>query len=92
MAKSKAHYSSEELEIIPGIGPSMAADLKSMGLAKVSDLVGKDPEALYETFEARAGTHIDRCVLYAYRCAVYYAEGGLEPEKLKWWNWKDRRD
>ena len=88
MSKPKSHYSPDALESIPGIGSSMADDLRSLGLDKVSDLIGKDPAVLYNTFETRAGMHIDRCVLYAYRCAVYYAEGGREPEKLKWWNWK----
>jgi len=33
---------------------------------------------------------VDRCVLYVYRLAVYFAENEThEPEKLKWWNWKD---
>lgn len=87
--KPKSTYPAEALESIPGIGPSMAADLRGLGITKVSDLKGRDPEALYESLETRAGMHIDRCVLYAYKCAVYYAEGGREPEKLKWWNWKD---
>jgi hypothetical protein len=34
-------------------------------------------------------SYVDRCMLYVFRCAVYYAEGGREPEKLRWWNWKD---
>jgi hypothetical protein len=33
---------------------------------------------------------VDRCALYAYRLAVAYANGEIkDPEKLKWWNWKD---
>ncbi|WP_334292712.1 helix-hairpin-helix domain-containing protein [Parasporobacterium paucivorans] len=29
-------------------------------------------------------------MLYVFRCAVYYAnEEAHDPEKLKWWNWKD---
>jgi hypothetical protein len=77
---------------IPGIGPSMAADLRAIGIGKVSDMKGKDPEQLYRELEARVGRHIDRCVLYAFRCAVYYASNDEhDPEKLKWWNWKDRR-
>ncbi|NJM89920.1 MAG: hypothetical protein HC847_25010 [Hydrococcus sp. RU_2_2] len=37
------------------------------------------------------GQHIDRCVLYVFRCAVYYASNSVrEPELLKWWNWKDK--
>ncbi len=36
------------------------------------------------------GAHIDRCVLYVFRCAVYYAGAEKhDPELLKWWNWKD---
>jgi len=34
----------------------------------------------------------DRCLLYVFRCAVYYASTSPELydiEKLKWWNWKD---
>ena len=35
--------------------------------------------------------HQDRCVLYAFRCAVYYASHTThDPNLLKWWNWKDR--
>jgi hypothetical protein len=34
---------------------------------------------------------VDRCVLYVFRCAVYYANNKThDPELLKWWNWKDR--
>jgi len=37
-----------------------------------------------------AGQHIDRCVLYIFREAVYFAGNPQpEPELLKWWNWKD---
>lgn len=82
---------SVDLESIPGIGPSMAADLRSIGIFKVSDLKGRDPEQLYRALEDRAGHHVDRCVLYAFRCAVYYASNDrYDPEKLKWWHWKDK--
>jgi hypothetical protein len=80
------------LTVIPGIGPSIAGDLAALGIRKVSDLRGKDPERLYERSNRLAGTVQDRCLLYAFRCAVYYAgtEGKRrDPEKLKWWNWKD---
>lgn len=37
------------------------------------------------------GFQDDRCVLYVFRCAVYYAEQEQhDPEKLKWWYWKDK--
>jgi hypothetical protein len=38
------------------------------------------------------GAHVDRCALYVFRCAVYFAsEAKPDPELLKWWNWKDAR-
>ena len=37
------------------------------------------------------GIEIDRCQLYVYRCAVYFAETDHpDPKKLKWWYWKDK--
>lgn len=33
----------------------------------------------------------DWCELYIFCEAVYYAEGGRESEKLKWWSWKDKK-
>lgn len=78
------------LEEIPGVGPSIALDLHELGLKEVADLRGRDPEELYERLCALRGGHIDRCVLYVFRCAVYYADhSSHDPELLKWWNWKD---
>ena len=63
-----------ELEKIPGVGPNMAAHLHALGFDTVESLRGHDPPALY-----------------VYRCAVYFAETPIpEPEKCKWWNWKDK--
>jgi hypothetical protein len=85
MAKTR-----DELQVIPGVGPSVAGDLRSLGIRKVSDLKGADPQELYDRLCKITKAKQDRCVLYTFRCAVYYASRPLhEPEKLKWWNWKD---
>ena len=78
------------LTIIPGIGVSIANDLNAIGIREVSDLKDKDPVILYEKSNEVAGVTQDKCLLYTFRCAIYYAEGGREPSKLKWWNWKDK--
>jgi len=81
------------LKAIPGVGKSIARDLWNIGIHEISDLSGLDPEVLYDLSNQFAGTRQDRCLLYVFRCAVYYAEtpkSQLEPEKLKWWNWKDK--
>ena len=81
---------SADLESVPGIGPKIASDLRSLAIFTVGDLNGKDPEKMYRSLEARAGMHLDRCLLYVFRCAVYYASNDEhDPEKLKWWHWKD---
>mgnify|MGYP003593535210 CR=1 FL=1 len=77
---------------IPGVGKSIANDLFQIDIKKVEDLKGKDPQELYEISNAKVGVVQDRCLLYVFRGAVYFAETPPEKrdtEKLKWWNWKD---
>ena len=81
----------EALQEIPGVGKSIAADLWELGIRTVADLKGKDPEKLYIRRCAQVGMEIDRCLLYVFRCAVYYARTPRpKAELLKWWNWKNR--
>ncbi|HEX8903429.1 MAG TPA: helix-hairpin-helix domain-containing protein [Longimicrobiaceae bacterium] len=80
----------KEFRRIPGVGKSIAQDLWDLGLRRVDDLRGGDPQALYERLCELRGTHVDRCMLYVLRCAVYFASSDEhDPEKLLWWNWKD---
>jgi hypothetical protein len=82
----------DELQAIPGIGPSLAEDLRSLGVKRVVDLKGRDPKRLYDRLNELTGVRQDPCVLYTFRCAVYYASHKRhDPEKLKWWNWKDEK-
>ncbi|MEA1984624.1 MAG: helix-hairpin-helix domain-containing protein [Euryarchaeota archaeon] len=82
---------SKVLEQIPGVGRKIARDLWDMDIHSVQDLEGRDPEELYVELCIRMGMQVDRCMLYVFRCAVYYASNTEhDPELLKWWNWKDR--
>jgi hypothetical protein len=82
----------DDLQSIPGVGPSIAGDLRDLGVTSVSALAGKNPEELYQRLCELRGARIDRCVLYVFRCAVYFASQEThEAELLKWWNWKDDR-
>jgi hypothetical protein len=81
----------DELLTIPGIGPSLAADLHELGVRSLGGLKRRDPERLYRRLNARRGIRQDPCVLYAFRCAVYFARTRRpSPRLLKWWNWKGR--
>ena len=44
-----------ELTQIPGVGKRIAKDLELLGIKKVKDLKGKDPEVLYETINKKIG-------------------------------------
>lgn len=82
----------KELMTIPGVGKSISNDLYNIGIKSINNLKRKSPEKLYGKLNKFTGVVQDRCVLYVFRCAVYFAETEnkkLEPEKLKWWNWKD---
>lgn len=79
-----------DLRRIPGVGPSIADDLWRLGVLRVEQLRGRSADELYGRFCALAGGPVDRCLLYVFRCAIYFAEtDDPDPERLKWWNWKD---
>ena len=79
------------LREIPGVGARIAAVMEALGIREVSDLRGRDPEELYLKECLMKGRQEDRCALYVWRAAVYYADHETrEAEKLKWWYWKDK--
>lgn len=80
-----------DLITVPNIGENTKQDLIKIGISSVEDLIGKDPEELYLKDCQVKGYQEDRCQLYVFRSAVYYAEHSThDSEKLKWWYWKDK--
>lgn len=70
----KSSSSIKNLTPIPGVGKSIAQDLINIGIQNISDLKGKDPYSLYDLSNQFAGSVQDRCLLYVFKCAVYFAE------------------
>ena len=82
----------KELQEIPGVGKKLAGDLADLGYHSVEELKGESPEEIYQRLSTLRGRHIDRCVLYVFRLAVYFAGNSVhEQELLKWWNWTDKK-
>jgi hypothetical protein len=82
---------SDPLQTIPGVGPSVARDLRVLGVRSLATLRRRNPERLYTQLSRIRGVRQDPCVLYVFRCAVYFARTPHpEPRLLKWWNWKNR--
>lgn len=70
---------------IPNVGKNTKQDLINIGIRCIEDLKGKNPEELYIQDCEFKKYKEDRCQLYVFRMAVYYAEHDTwEDEKLKW--------
>jgi len=82
----------DEFESLAGVGPSIAADLRLLGVKSLKDLSRRDPERLYARLCEITGQRQDPCVVYVFRCAVYATRTARpDPELLKWWSWKGRK-
>jgi hypothetical protein len=93
-APTEQELAAKDFRRIPGVGPATAEDLWRLGYRSVCELVEADPESMYRELCVLHGGAVDRCCLYVFRCAVYFARceaEGVEPapELLKWWSWKD---
>jgi len=79
-----------DLRTIPNVGERTKQSFFNIGITCVEDLKGKNPDDLYLQDCMVKGYQVDRCQLYLFRMAVYYAEHpDCEKDKLKWWYWKD---
>lgn len=82
----------KQFQTIPSIGKACSLDLWDIGLRKIEDLKGKNPTILYNKLNTVTGLTHDICMLYTFRCAVYYAtEKQHDLEKLNWWYWKNKK-
>ncbi len=81
----------KELRQIPGIGKACSYDLWNIGIRKITDLKNRNPKQLYHKLNEVTGMTHDICMLYTFRCAVYFASTKKhQAEKLNWWYWKDK--
>ena len=81
----------KELMTIPGVGKTIANKLYNIGIRKISDLKGRHPEEIYFKCCGYDNAQHCRCLLYVFRCAIYFASTkNPNPEKLLWNYWKDK--
>lgn len=77
-----------DLTAIPNVGPRIAAMLRRIGVAQPQDLLGGDPEELFERLCLVEGRRVDPCVLDTFTSAVAYVAGG--PPR-PWWEFSRER-
>lgn len=88
MAKATRAADARKLQDIPNIGPSMADDLRALGIDVPAKLIGQDPYAMYERMMAVSGSYQDPCVCDTFIAAVRFMEGA--PPR-PWWHYTDER-
>lgn len=71
-----------ELEGLPNIGKSIAADLRRLGIMTPAQLAAREPLALYRALAEVMGQRHDPCVLYVLLAAKHFLDSG---EALPWW-------
>ena len=85
--KARRAAEARVLTDIPNIGPSIAGDLRRLGITQPRQLAGRDPIALYRRMNRLAG-HQDPCLADAFIAAVRFMQGG--PAK-PWWAFTPER-
>ena len=78
----------EVLEQLPNIGPALAADLRTLGIAHPRELQHADAFALYQRLGQLAGKRQDPCVLDTFLAAVDFMRGA--PAR-PWWHYTPQR-
>ena len=76
------------LQEIPNVGPRMASALLKLGIARLQDAAGRDPEEMYHELCAIDAKRHDPCVRDIFAAVVSHAEGG--PAR-PWWEFTPER-
>ena len=82
-----------DLRLVPGIGAKKEKELIEMGYDSLEKLKDANPDDLYLQACMKANWQLDKCVLYAFRCAVAFAKDPkLDPDKYRWWYFCDKKE
>lgn len=80
-----------DLRNVPGIGAKKEKELIELGYDSLEKLKDANPEELYFQLSLKNGYDLDKCVLYALRFAVQYANGPApNPDNYRWWFFCDK--
>jgi len=86
--KAKSAAECLRLEQLPNIGPSLAADLRRIGIERPADLVGQDAYVLYRRLCQVSGQRQDPCVLDTFLAATDFMRGAVA---APWWKYTPAR-
>ena len=78
----------QQLEQLPNIGPSIAADLRLIGVQHPQELASKDAFQLYQALCRATGQRQDPCVLDTFMAATDFMRGAAAKP---WWDYTAQR-
>lgn len=82
-----------DLQRVPGIGAKKEKMLEELGYHSLNELKNADPDDLYVRASIKECEQLDKCVLYAFRCAVAYANDPQpDNSKYRWWYFTDKKE
>ena len=73
---------------LPNVGPSIAQDLKLIGIDTPDQLIGRDPLALYNSLCLKTGLRQDPCMLDVFIAITRFMDG--EAPRV-WWDYTEER-
>ena len=76
------------LRAIPNVGPAMARDLIKLGITRLEDAAGRDPDELYWALCSLDAVRHDPCVRDVFAAVVAHANG---EEARPWWTFTPER-
>ncbi|MDP1901696.1 MAG: helix-hairpin-helix domain-containing protein [Rubrivivax sp.] len=86
--KARSAAECEQLEQLPNIGPSIAADLRLLGVLHPAELAQQDAFALYRRLCDATGKRQDPCVLDTFLAATDFMRGAAP---RPWWEYTAQR-
>lgn len=88
MKKATCAAEAHKLEEIPNIGPSLAGDLRGLGILTPRDVRRMQPLQAYELLRTPMGRRHDPCVLDVFLAAHAFMNGA---EARPWWAYTAQR-
>lgn len=86
--KARSADECEQLEQLPNIGPSIAADLRRLGIRHPGELAECDALQLYQQLCRSTGKRHDPCVLDTFMAATDFMRGAAA---RPWWDYTAQR-
>jgi ATP/maltotriose-dependent transcriptional regulator MalT len=86
--KARSAAECQQLEQLPNIGPSIAGDLRLIGIQHPQALASADAMQLYKTLCQVTGKRHDPCVLDTFMAACDFMRGA---DAKPWWTYTAQR-